>query len=65
MRSVTSLTLESEIPLPVHADGEVITRTMRRIEVRVVPGGISVLANYNFLKCGRTHLIRQRSIRYV
>jgi diacylglycerol kinase (ATP) len=43
MRTITSLLLESEAPLPVHADGEVITRNMRRLEIRTAPAGLSVL----------------------
>jgi diacylglycerol kinase (ATP) len=35
--------LESDAPLPVHADGELLTRAARRLEIEVVPGGLSAL----------------------
>lgn len=39
-----ALQITSEVPLPVHADGEVLTGAARRIEIRAVAGGLSVLA---------------------
>jgi diacylglycerol kinase (ATP) len=36
------LTLETEEPLPVHADGEIIDRAARRLEIEVLPGALLV-----------------------
>lgn len=38
------VTLESEHPLPVHADGEIIDRAATRLEIEVLPGALLVAA---------------------
>ncbi len=40
---IHSLTVTAEAGLPIHADGEIVTRSTRAIEVEVKPGGLSVL----------------------
>ncbi len=39
----TTLVLESETPVAVHADGEMLARATQRVSVRVVPAGLRVL----------------------
>jgi YegS/Rv2252/BmrU family lipid kinase len=43
MHRLASLTLTSTEPLPLHADGEVLSRRAHHVEVRVVPRGLPVL----------------------
>ncbi len=43
MARFTRLQLTTATPVAIHADGEVLTRATRHVEVHVVPGGLSVL----------------------
>ncbi len=38
------LTVQTEQPLPVHADGEIIDRAATRLEIEVLPGALRVVA---------------------
>ncbi|MEL7362080.1 MAG: hypothetical protein AAFN13_08405 [Bacteroidota bacterium] len=40
---VTSVTLDSESPLPIHADGEILTTSALRLTTTIKPGALSVL----------------------
>ena len=40
---VTSVTLDSESPLPIHADGEILTTSAIRLTTTIEPGALSVL----------------------
>ena len=42
-RRTTAFHLITKTPLPLHADGEVLTRATCQIEWEIVPGGLSVL----------------------
>jgi diacylglycerol kinase family enzyme len=37
------LIVESEEPLPVHADGEILWNDLHRVEVQVLPGRLEVV----------------------
>lgn len=43
MRRARRVEVATDAPVPIHVDGEVVTRLARRLEVEVVPGGLSVL----------------------
>lgn len=43
MHRAEHVSVESDLPLPVHVDGELVTRGTRRLEVEIVPGGLTVL----------------------
>lgn len=36
--------VRSEVPLPIHADGELVARGVRELDVRVLPGRLTLLA---------------------
>lgn len=44
MTRFTRLVVESESPLPVHADGEILWNDAHRVEVEVLPGRLDVVA---------------------
>ena len=43
IRRVTRISLVSELPLPMHADGEIIKAPVRQIEAKIRPRALKVL----------------------
>jgi len=46
MDRTTRITVESDAPLPVHADGEVLTLKAPRVEAEIVPGCLEVIGGW-------------------
>lgn len=44
MAHVTEVTIESDAPMPVHVDGELLGTTLRRVDVQLRPGALNLLA---------------------
>ena len=43
MTRFTHLVVESESPLPVHADGEILWNDVHRVEIEVLPDRLDVV----------------------
>ena len=46
MTRVTSLRVESAVPVPVHVDGEVYRGDTSRLDIEVIPNALTVIGNY-------------------
>jgi diacylglycerol kinase family enzyme len=44
MKRARRIVVTSPEPLPVHADGEILYRDARRLEIEVLPGRLAMLA---------------------
>jgi diacylglycerol kinase family enzyme len=45
MHKTTHLLIESEEGIPIHADGELLSSNLKRIEIQVIPKSLRVIHN--------------------